>query len=383
MTLRKTKALGSEALAPAAQERVLEALPEAQGLFFAPGRVNLMGDHIDYLGGVVLPMSLTEGTVLAAVPKAPGAEAGLEVWALDALEKALLSSKDLERPLGDWRRRLVAVLAALGLTPEAVPFHLAISGTLAGGGLSSSASFALVLARWLREEGLGEAHDSWSLARILQTVERDHAGVACGLMDPLAIDLGTVDGPLRLDCELGTATPVTLGFPHAAFALVHCGVGRRLEDGAYNRVRATLAAALAAEGFPADRLPPPAAPVRAAPLRHVQSEQARVWAGCEALAAGDAAAFGALMDASHRSLAEDYGVSLPELDRLTALARGLPGVHGARLTGAGFGGWAQLLVERAAWPEIQRTLAAEGFPQAVLAQPGGAPRALSLGGAHG
>lgn len=89
------------------------------------------------------------------------------------------------------------------------------------------------------------------------------------------------------------------------------------------------------------------------------------------------------MDASHRSLAEDYGVSLPELDRLTALARGLPGVHGARLTGAGFGGWAQLLVERAAWPEIQRTLAAEGFPQAVLAQPGGAPRALSLGGARG
>ena len=140
MTLRKTKALGPEALAPAAQERVLESLPEAQGLFFAPGRVNLMGDHIDYLGGVVLPMSLTEGTVLAAVPKAPGAEAGLEVWALDASEKALLSSKDLERPLGDWRRRLVAVLAALGLTPEAAPFHLAISGTLAGGGLSSSAS---------------------------------------------------------------------------------------------------------------------------------------------------------------------------------------------------------------------------------------------------
>ena len=84
------------------------------------------------------------------------------------------------------------------------------------------------------------------------------------------------------------------------------------------------------------------------------------------------------MDASHRSLAEDYGVSLPELDRLTALARGLPGVR-ARFTGAGFGGWAQLLVERAAWPDIQRTLAAEGFPQAVLAQPGGAPRALSLG----
>ena len=218
---------------------------------------------------------------------------------------------------------------------------------------------------------------------MLQTVERDHAGVACGLMDPLAIDLGTVDGALRLDCEQGTAIPVPLGFSQAAFALVHCGVGRRLEDGAYNRVRATLATALVAEGFPGDRLPPLAAPVRAAPLRHVQSEQARVWAGSEALASGDAAVFGALMDASHRSLAEDYGVSLPELDRLTALARRLPGVYGARLTGAGFGGWAQLLVELDGWPEVQRILAAEGFPQAFLAIPGGAPRALPRGGPHG
>jgi galactokinase len=383
MTLLSLGTPNPEGLASAAQARIFEALPQAQSAFFAPGRVNLMGDHIDYLGGVVLPMSLTEGTVLAAEAKARRDEGGLEVWALDASEKALLSSKDLERPLGDWRRRLVAVLAALGLTPEAVPFRIAISGTLAGGGLSSSASFALVLARWLRGEGLGEAHDSWSLARILQTVERDHAGVACGLMDPLAIDLGTVDGALRLDCEQGTATPVALGFSEAVFALVHCGVGRRLDDGAYNRVRARLAAALAEEGFSADRLPPQGARVRSAPLRHVQSEQARVWAGCEALAAGDAAAFGALMDASHGSLAEDYGVSLPELDRLTALARGLPGVHGARLTGAGFGGWAQLLVELDAWPELHRTLAVEGFPKAFIATPGGAPRALPLGSSHG
>lgn len=372
-----------EALAAAAQARVLEVLPDAQDAFFAPGRVNLMGDHIDYLGGAVLPMSLTEGTVLAAVPKTRRAEGGLEVWALDASERALLSLEDLKHPLGDWRRRLVAVLVSLGLTPEAVPFRIAISGTLAGGGLSSSASFALVLARWLRSKGLGGAPDSWSLARALQAVERDHAGVACGLMDPLAIDLGTVEGALRLDCEQGTATPVPLGFSQEVFALVHCGVGRRLEDGAYNRVRAKLAAALAAEGFPADRLPPAGAPVRAAPLRHAQSEQARVGAGCKALAAGDAVAFGALMDASHRSLAEDYGVSLPELDRLTARARGLPGVHGARLTGAGFGGWAQLLVKRAAWPAIRQALAAEGFPRTFLAIPGGPPRALPLGGSHG
>ncbi|MFZ8891162.1 MAG: hypothetical protein ACO2YV_11085, partial [Pseudomonadales bacterium] len=80
---------------------------------------------------------------------------------------------------------------------------------------------------------------------------------------------------------------------------------------------------------------------------------------------------------------EDYGVSLPELDRLTALARGLPGVHGARLTGAGFGGWAQLLVELDAWPELHRTFAAKGFPKAFIATPGGAPRALPLGSSHG
>ena len=186
-----------------------------------------MGDHIDYLGGVVLPMSLTEGTVLAAVPKAPGAQAGLEVWALDASEKALLSSERIWS--GPWEIGADASWPCWRrwASPRRLCPYLAISGTLAGGGLSSSVppAFALVLARWLREEGLGGAHDSWSLARILRGVERDHAGVACGLMD-LAIDLGTVDGPLRLDCELGTATPVTLGYSQAAFALVHCGVGR-------------------------------------------------------------------------------------------------------------------------------------------------------------
>jgi galactokinase len=167
-----------------------------------------------------------------------------------------------------------------------------------------------------------------------------------------------------IDCRSLATREVPIRFPSASFVVVHSGVRRGLEHSQYNERRQACEQAVAAlkaelPGIRALRDVTeedlarwggklPSLALRRA--RHVVGENARVLKACAALEAGDAPAFGALMDASHRSLAEDYQVSSPELDVLVGASRALPGVHGARLTGAGFGGCTVHLVERRALP---------------------------------
>ncbi len=310
---------------------------------FAPGRVNLIGDHIDYCGGTVLPMPIEQGTWVAAAANDSG---GLRAVSL-AREPSL--AFPLDRPPrfadGHWGRFLQG--AAAVLEADGAPLtgaDVLVAGNIPCGGLSSSASLsvALLMALDVRDDG-GLA--GLPLARAAQRIEHEHVGVACGLMDQAAVVLGEPGAALEFSCA--TLAYRTVPMPEAEIAILvaDSGVPRTLAGSAYNERRDTLIRAARLAGADFDRLATILEPGRAfgdpeldQRVRHVTGEQARVEAACAAARAGDWPRFGRLLDASHASLRDDYAVSCPALDRLAEAFRRQPGCYGARLTGAGFGG---------------------------------------------
>lgn len=361
---------------------------EPLGVYWAPGRINLIGDHIDYLGGTVLPMTLDRGTAVRVLPRSDRA---LCVYALDEGEHACFSvGQEAFSRQGNWRD-FVSGLLLLGDAQDAAPgLDLVVSGDLAGGGLSSSASFTLVLAVALMAHGWLRPLTGNELARLARAVEVEQVGTACGLMDQLAIVHGSSSGAVAIDCGHGEVTEVPTDWEDRQLLVMHCGQPRRLADAAYNERRRELARGLAALGEPGERIPtllPEIVEVKlgmgveARRVRHVITEQKRVLAAREALARQDWQTLGAAMTASHASLRDDFEVSVPALDALVEAAVNTPGCDGARLTGAGFGGWAIAVVE--AWAlNAVLTAAASAIqrkPERMdhfLARPSGAVRAL-------
>lgn len=320
------------------------------GIWSAPGRVNLIGEHTDYNDGWVFPAALDMGTIVAARRRDDG-RLHTVAARLGAEDAAPLS--DLRPREGTGWTRYVRGVAAL-LLGDGHPLpgaDLLIDGDLPlGSGLSSSASLELGVAVALL--GLaGVAIERTALARLGQRVENEIVGLQSGIMDQLAVACGVAGHALLIDCRSYAIRPVAL--PAGARVLVlDSAAPRTLAGSAYNQRRAECesavgklqaarpdiralrdvdAALLAAEAWRLD-------PVEVRRARHVVSENQRVLDSVAALAAGDLAGFGALMVASHRSLRDDYEVSGPELDALVAIALDMPGVLGARLTGAGFGG---------------------------------------------
>lgn len=320
----------------------------------APGRLNLIGEHVDYAGGAVLPLALQQGTALHGtrggerLRLTSDACAGTVDLSLDKLA-ALSAAGTPPAGLPGWATLAAAVAAAVAPAAGLVAH---VSGDLpVGAGLSSSASFAVALAL-----ALGWRGTALDLARLVRDAEARARGVPCGLMDPLVIAAAAPDAALLIDCAAGTTRPVP--WPsHLELVVVDSGLRRELAGSAYADRRREVEAAAARLG-PLPAADPAAAAELPAPLdrraRHVIGECARVAAAVEALTAGHGPTLGALLDASHASLSADFAVSLPALDQLVADLRGRPGVLGARLTGAGFGGCVVALVEAgtdvAAWP---------------------------------
>ncbi|MGB9723429.1 MAG: galactokinase [Chloroflexia bacterium] len=323
------------------------ALPEV--VAFAPGRVNLIGEHTDYNEGWVLPAALDLGTLVAA-RKRPDGRLRMVALRLAASDEAALA--ELRPPGGPGWSRYIRGVAALLVEAGCVisGADLLIDGDLPlEAGLSSSASLELGVALALASLA-GCSIEPRALARLCRRAENEFAGVPCGIMDQMAVALGRAGHALLLDCRTLEIEPVPFP-PEARLLIVDSGVPRALAVSAYRKRRAECeeATRLLQAAYPQVRALRDVtlemlAGVKGLPetlrrrARHVVSENRRVRESVSALRAGDLETFGRLMDASHESLRHDFEVSGPELDLLVESACRMPGVFGARLTGAGFGG---------------------------------------------
>jgi galactokinase len=296
---------------------------------FVPARVNLIGEHTDYSGGLVLPVAVDLGVTLA--------------WRLDP-DSIRMRSDDFRQPvelgcdggtagrLPSWGRYVAAVARLLH---ERGRRSVGLDGTIAstvpiGAGLSSSAALSVAVALALCRAADFEL-PALELARLAQAAELTAVGVPCGLMDPAASLLGRRGHALLLDCSTEEYRPIRLP-PEVSIVVIDSGVRRALEHSGYAERRAELERGA---GDVAERR-----------RRHVVSENERVRrcvAALEAPGGADLPAIGTLFRESHESLRDDFEVSTPELDLLVDLAVH-HGAYAARMTGGGFGGSIVVLV---------------------------------------
>jgi galactokinase len=308
---------------------------------FAPGRVNLIGDHTDYSGGLALPMAIDLGTTVVVDPEGDVVE--LESDNEEGVARVPIGITDPAAVTPAWARYVAGVVAAL--RPPTGGRGRVMSTLPIGAGLSSSASLEVAVALALG----APISDRLALARLCQEAEHRASGVPCGIMDQLAVAAGVAGCALLLDCTTLRWEPVALP-SGVEVVVVHSGAARALAGSAYAERRAAVEEAARQLGRPLRSVAPGDAAgldddVLRRRARHVITENARVLAFAEALRAGDTAVAGELMLASHASLRDDFEVSTPALDVLVDRLAARRGVWGARLTGAGFGGCVVALAE--------------------------------------
>ncbi|MGA2283324.1 MAG: galactokinase family protein [Candidatus Dormibacteria bacterium] len=317
----------------------------APAVGIAPGRVTLVGEHVDYVGGHVACMAVDLSLEVAARPSRDGR------WRVAALGQRV----ERLRPAmaGDLGDRLLAAALALdrnGITLP--PLEMAVTGDLPpSAGLASSAAVILAallaMLRLTRLRLTGE-----ELVAVALTAERDIAGVPCGDLDQRTIVHAREGAVLALDCGSGSRRSVPWPWPGISLLVAASGESHDVGGRAYRRRREAAEKACSVLGVPTCQqigerwreLKPGLQPAG----RHVATETRRADAAVRALEAGDVAALGRLMDESHESLRRDCAVSTPRLDAMVEATRRVPGCHGARLVGAGFGGSVVALVEEGA-----------------------------------
>ncbi|MFQ3582657.1 galactokinase [Chloracidobacterium validum] len=344
--------------------------------FAAPGRVNLIGEHVDYNAGIVLPMAIDCRMQVWASPRP---DRQLHVVAHDVGQAATLDLDRPERHTGTWRDYIAGTAFHL----EAAGYQLTGANLLvtsdipAGAGLSSSAALEVVVGFALLTLA-GQTINRLALARAGQAAEHDFVGTHCGLMDQFVIAHGRAGHAVEFDCRSGHYEFVPLDPTACSVVVADSGIRHRLAGSAYNTRRQECETALKElqRSFPslttlrdvAETALPSALELLDEPLsrrvRHVVTEIGRVTAFAQALRAGDWTRAGQLLTASHRSLAEDYAVSCPELDALVAAAQHAPGCYGSRMTGGGFGGCTVNLVVPEALPDFQAAVS-QAYTQAV------------------
>lgn len=317
---------------------------------WAPGRVNLIGDHTDHTGGLVLPMAIDLGTMVT------GSRGGDVVELRSPIEpEPAIVPLDVADPAAvspGWARYVAGIVAELR---PPVGFSGSVDTTLpVGAGLSSSAALEVAVALAVGFDGAAV-----DLARLGQRAEQRASGVPCGIMDQLASASGVVEHVLLIDCTSLEVQPVPLP-DDLEVVVVDSGQRRELATSAYAERAAACQAAQAAIGSLREATMADVAGLNDEVVRrrarHVVSENARVDQLAAGLASGDRASMADAMAASHRSLRDDFEVSTQVLDELVDRLTSLDGVIGARLTGAGFGGCTVALVERGAAVPISQPM---------------------------
>jgi galactokinase len=287
----------------------------------APGRVNLIGEHVDYLGGVVLTAAVDKYTTATGHPATS--------W---SVESAVLGGLAYVQAVGE----------ELGVGPQVVAVTSEVPPKA---GISSSAALLVAVAVGLRPE-----LDGMEAARACQRAEQKATGVLVGIMDQFASALGQRGHAMLLDCT--TLEYQAVPFPEElAIAVIDSGEHRSLADTPYNERRRE------AEAFDPKR------------RRHVDSEIARVHAFVYALGRRDFDEIGRLLKQSHKSLRDDFEVSTPTVDALVEKAWGIAGCYGARIMGAGFGGSVLALVDRG---QVKTFATSIGRPVLICATADGA-----------
>jgi galactokinase len=324
----------------------------------APGRVNLIGEHTDYNDGFVFPIAIDRDIRIAA-RRRRDEEVHLHSvnFQADTVFPVDVLRKDSQHPWADYPKGVMAELAKTGQPLSG--WDAVIYGNVPlGAGLSSSAAFEVASACTLSL--INEIpFDPAQAALLCQRAENRFVGVQCGIMDQFISALGQRDHALLIDCRDLSHRHVPLDSGQVSVVVCNSGVQRGLVDSEYNTRRRQceegvqrLSQAIpgikalrdvSVEAFEAhEKLLPEIVRKR---CRHVVAENQRVLDAVHALENGDVERFGRLMDASHKSLRDDFEVSRYELDLLVDLAHASEGVLGARLTGAGFGGCTVNLVQ--------------------------------------
>jgi len=348
---------------------------DAAGVAYAPGRVNLVGEHTDYNDGFVLPMAIDRGIALAFAPRS---DDGLRVHSAAIPEKRELQlsrmrhrvsvEPDRHGQRSGWFGYVAGVawtMLGAGMTLRGADIALT-SDLPAGAGLSSSAALEIGIGRALAAVS-GLEWDPKTAALLALRAEREFAGVDCGIMDQLVVAAAREDHALLIDCRSLDTRDVRLP-DGVAVVILDSGVRRDLATSAYNDrhsacrrvvevIRAKHPDVTALRDVDLEMLEWARRDLRPDDYRrarHVIDENTRPDALSAALAAGDLAAAGRTMGESHASLRDLYEVSTPELNVLASAAAAGPGCHGARLTGAGFGGCVVALVDA---PEVDRLIA--------------------------
>jgi galactokinase len=331
-------------------QQIFGASPETEAS--APGRVNLLGEHTDYNDGFVLPTAIPQRTTVQLGVSNDGQHHFYSV----ELDERVSISEGHHTPSGfaSYIFGCVRLLEREGHTVPPLNLHVTSSVPI-GSGLSSSAALEVATLRGLRSL-LDLDIDDVRIAQLAQQAEIQYSGVQCGIMDQMASSLADTEHMLFLDTR--SLDRQVIPFPSGAeVVVIDSGVPRTLAGSGYNQRRAECeeAAHLLAVKALRDITDPQAAEDLPEPIRrrarHVITEDNRV---LEALQGVSAERFGELMNASHASLRDDYEVSVPALDTLVGMLQETPGVFGARLTGAGFGGACVALVAAGKGEAISR-----------------------------